>query len=258
MERDTPAMADPAGSEDRAAAWGTRWILFDGDNTLWHIEMLYDQARQDLIRYVARSGVDVDEIEAFQRLEDKRLFAELGYSSARFPTSFEHTVGRFLPNATPGQMRYARRLARAVFERPAEIDPDAPRVLVALRGSYNLALITAGERWVQERRLAEFHYTNIFDAVRIVERKTAELFDELVASLAINVEESWVIGDSMKSDIIPALDAGLNAILIANRNWVEVEHDEIRPSQLRVVDRLGGILPIIAGSGIGSPTPAHA
>ncbi len=255
MEHETPAPAGPAAPRDRAAA---PWVLFDGDNTLWHIEALYDQARQDLVRYVAQSGADPDEIETFQRLEDKRLFAELGYSSARFATSFEHTVGRFLPDATLEHLQCARRLALSVFEQSAEIDPDAAEVLGALRRSYHLALITAGEPWVQERRLAGFRYTGIFDVVRIVERKNAALFRELAASLAIDAEESWVIGDSMTSDIMPALDAGLNAILIANHNWIEVERDATRPSHLRVVDRLGGILPIITASRSGSPPPVSA
>lgn len=255
MEPETQAAAAP---RDRAAARGKRWVLFDGDNTLWHIEALYNRARQDLVRYVAQFGAAANEIEAFQRLEDKRLFAKLGYSSERFATSFERTVGRFLTGATPEQLQYARRLALWVHEQPAEIDPDAAEVLSALRGSHNLALITAGERWVQERRLAGFRYTGSFDAVRIVERKTAALFGELAASLGIDVAASWVVGDSLRSDIVPALDAGLNAILIANLNWIEVERDAIRPKDLRVVDRLGDILPIIIGSGIGSPPPARA
>jgi putative hydrolase of the HAD superfamily len=254
MEPETQAPAAPA---ERAAARGKRWVLFDGDNTLWHIEALYDRARQDLVRYVARFGAPADEIEAFQRLEDKRLFAELGYSSARFATSFERTVSNFLPGATPQHLQSARRLALSVHEQPGEIDPDAAAVLGALRGSHNLALITAGERWVQERRVAGFRYTGSFDAVRIVERKTADLFRELAASLGIDVAASWVVGDSLRSDIIPALGAGLNAILVANRNWIEVEQDGIRPRDLRVVDRLGDILPIIIASGIGSPPPAR-
>jgi putative hydrolase of the HAD superfamily len=251
-------MEREATPQDRTSATNNRWILFDGDNTLWHIETLYDQARQDLVRFIVRPGANEDEIEAFQRSEDKRLFAELGYSSNRFATSFEHTMRKFMPRATPEQIQYARDLARSVFDRPAEIDPDADGVLHALSGNYRLALVTAGERWVQERRVAAFRYKNCFSAVHIVERKTPDVFRELTASLAINLKESWVIGDSMRSDIIPALAAGLNAILIADHNWIEVEREGNRPGHLQVVERLGGVLSIIVASGIGIPAPEHA
>jgi putative hydrolase of the HAD superfamily len=252
------SVPEPAAPPDRAAVQGDRWVLFDGDNTLWHIETLYDQARQDLVRLVIQPGANADEIEAFQRLEDKRLFMELGYSAERFAMSFEHTMREFVPHSTSEQLQYARQLARSVFERPAEIDPDAERVLRALSGTYRLALVTAGERWVQERRVAGFRYASLFDVVRIVERKTPDVFREVTTSLAINVNESWVVGDSLRSDIVPALDAGLNAILIANHNWIEIERDESRPSHLRVVDRLGDIIPIIVASGTGTPAPARA
>jgi putative hydrolase of the HAD superfamily len=239
-------------------AHGNRWALFDGDNTLWHIEALYDRARRDLVCLVERSGANVGEIEAFQRHEDKRLYEELGYSASRFAQSFENTLLRFVPNACPAEVRDIRNLALSVFEQPAEIDPDAAGVLMSLRNSHNLGLITAGERWVQERRVAKFRFADIFDVIRIVEKKTASVFRELVADLGIATEASWVVGDSVRSDILPALDAGLNAILIANHNWIEVEREGHRPTHLKVVDRLGEVLPIIVASGLGIAEPAHS
>ncbi len=242
---------------DRRVGKGNRWVFFDGDNTLWHVEALYDRARRDLVRFVEQSGASAWEVETFQREEDKRLFGELGYSAVRFARSFENTLRRFIPGATTEQAERVRRLAMSVFESPAETDQDAAGVLVTLRSSHNLALVTAGERWVQERRLAGFNYTGLFDLVHIAEKKTATLFRELVASLCISAEASWVVGDSLRSDAIPALEAGLNAILIANHNWVEVERDGGRPAHLKVVDRLGDILPIIVTSGLEIPAPAH-
>jgi len=235
---------------------GDRRVLFDGDNTLWHIEALYDHARSELVHYIEASGAHTNEIEAFQRLEDKRLFEELGYSATRFATSFENTMRRFVPDASAEQLDCARHLARSVFERPAAIDPDAHGVLSCLRSSHHLALVTAGERWVQERRLAAFHYADMFDVIQIVERKTAMVFRRLAADLAIGMEQSWVVGDSLRSDIMPALEVGLNAILIASHNWIEVEHAQDRPSHLKVVKRLGDVLPIIVTAALETPAPA--
>jgi putative hydrolase of the HAD superfamily len=222
-----------------------------------HLEALYDHARDELVRYIGASGADAGAIEAFQRLEDKRLFEELGYSATRFATSFENTLRRFVPDASVAQLGCARHFAQSVFERPAEVDPDASEVLSCLRSSHHLALVTAGERWVQERRLAAFRYTDMFDVIRIVEQKTAVLFRKLSADLAIETGRPWVVGDSLRSDIMPALGAGMNAILIANHNWIEVELLENRPDSLNVVTRLGDVLPIIVTAGIETPAPAH-
>jgi putative hydrolase of the HAD superfamily len=245
MKRRNGAKAAPTERIVGEGAKGGRWVFFDGDNTLWHIEKLYDVARENLVHYLGMSGANRDEIEAFQRLEDKRLFGHLGYSATRFATSFENTLRHFKADATLAQLRHARDLALSVFDLPGETDPGTPGVLACLKETYHLALITAGERWVQERRLATFRFLGMFDVVRIVDRKTAELFRLLATELAISAKDSWVVGDSLRSDVIPALDAGLNAVLIANHNWIEIERDEVKPGALKVVDRLTDILPII-------------
>jgi putative hydrolase of the HAD superfamily len=255
---DHPNPPNEASAASAVTDRGGRWVFFDGDNTLWHIEALYDYARGQLVDYIRKYGTDADEVESFQRLEDKRLFEEMGYSAMRFATSFENTLRRFIPDATNAQLGRARRLARSVFERPAEIDLDAPGVLSCLRKTHHLALITAGEHWVQERRIAAFRYADMFDIVQIVERKSAPFFRDLGAELGIESQRSWVIGDSLRSDVMPALEAGLNAILIANHNWVEVERAENRPSNLRVVDRLSEVLPIIITPGHEIPAPTHS
>ncbi len=236
-----------------------RWVFFDGDNTLWHIESLYDRARDDLVRHIeCAGGGSPDEVEAFQRLEDKRLFAELGYSAARFAKSFENTVRRFIAAPPVHEIQYARQLALSVFEQTATIDADVPEVLIELKGRYKLGLITAGEPWVQQRRVAHFEFSKNFDLIRIVDQKTADVFRRLTAELHVDPQRSWVVGDSLRSDILPAIAAGLNAILIANHNWIEIERDEARPRHLNIVDRLKDILPILTTAQTDIVVPGHA
>lgn len=232
--------------------------MFDGDNTLWHIESLYDQARQNLVRFVERLGANANHVEGFQRSEDKRLFSVLGYSAERFATSFRHTLIKFFPNATEADLAHVSNMAYSVFDSPAVVDPDAPIVLGTLKLGYRLALLTAGERWVQQRRLNTFAFLRCFDFVQIVKRKNIEVFQTLVRDLDLSPEMSWVVGDSLRSDAIPALQAGLNAILVANHNWVEVERDDYHPHKLRVVDRLREVPEVIAESDVGIPVLDHS
>lgn len=74
----------------------TRWIIFDGDNTLWDVEALYDEARTALCRLLAEGTTTVEEIERFQRARDHALHREMGYRT-RFG---RNTIGRLTEAAT--------------------------------------------------------------------------------------------------------------------------------------------------------------
>jgi putative hydrolase of the HAD superfamily len=251
-------LPDPSLAEQTELPGRGRWVFFDGDNTLWHVEALYDRARHDLVRHIESAGGLADEVEAFQRREDKRLFTELGYSAARFAKSFENTMHRFVAAAPTHEIQFARRLALSVFEQAATMDPDVSAVVSELKGHYKLGLITAGEPWVQQRRVAHFAFSKSFDMIRIVNKKTTDVFRRLTTELNVDTHRSWVVGDSLRSDILPAIAAGLNAILIANHNWVEVERDETGPRHLNVVDSLKEILPILTTARIDIAVPGHA
>src|SRR4051794_889967 len=130
------------------------WIIFDADNTLWSIEHLYDDARRQLCAYVAAQGFSEADVEVFQQDRDQRLHATYGYSACRFARSFEDTLLHFLPASTDSTVRHVRFLALNVFERKAEPAEGLEDVLRSVHTRYNLGLLTAGERWVQERRLS--------------------------------------------------------------------------------------------------------
>ena len=216
------------------------WIVFDADNTLWDVEALYNDARSEMCKFLAGHGLDATEVEKFQQLRDKELYSTYGYSACRFARSFEDTALHFLPDAAHEIVRHVRRLASDVFEKPAAI-ADGLGVLLdrLIAAKYSIAIITAGERWVQERRLSDFHLRDKFHAVEIVETKTKSVFDDFAEKRRAQKAASWVVGDSLKSDVLPARAAGLNAVLLQATNWSHIEaHGHEIPKGTPTIKRL--------------------
>lgn len=202
------------------------WIIFDADNTLWDIEHLYDEARQQLVCFLDKEGFDPQVVEAFQRDRDKQLVQTYGYSACRFARSFEDTMYHFGgADICSSKVVHARKLALEVFEREPRHNQDVQEVFSTIRQSFNIGVITAGERWVQERRMAGFHLRDLIDEICIVEIKDSAVLKEFVDRLGIDVQKSWVVGDSLNSDVKPGVEAGLNVVWYRNHNWHENEHD---------------------------------
>ena len=207
-----------------------KWIIFDADNTLWRTEVIYNEARNRLCDYIhSASGTAREAVEAFQRETDKKLEALYGYSASRFARSFEDTLINYLGTPEADEIRHARRLAEDVFRTKAAIYPGVEEVLRTLRADHwKLAIITAGEEWVQKKRLSESHLENIFDEIIIVERKCSSEFSNFCRDRKFDPVGSWVVGDSLRSDILPAIEAGFNAIWVQHDNWREVERAELQ------------------------------
>jgi putative hydrolase of the HAD superfamily len=224
-------------------------IIFDGDNTLWHIEALYDEARRRLCEALGRLGVDPISAEAFQRRRDAELYGSHGYSPARFPQSFVDTLRHFHPAANQDLTATVRRLGEAVFEATPKVQEDADVVLAQLSTSHRLVLFTAGDEDIQRRRVAEFGRAHHFSCVRIVPTKNAHAFGTLLSDLQLDVRRTWMVGDSINSDILPALEAGLRAVYLKTANWHPVEQGEsVVPLDVPTAHRLSDIPGLIANS----------
>jgi len=215
------------------------WIIFDADNTLWALEHLYDEARDEMCNYVAAKGFAAMDVEEFQQKRDAELVATYGYSACRFARSFEDTLLQFLPSSPSEDVRHVRFLALQVFERKATPIEGLEELLRALRPHFSLGIITAGERWVQERRLEDFHLREMFEVIDIVEKKTPQIFSDFCNEHGVDCKKSWVVGDSLNSDVTPARSAGLKAIWVRAKNWKPVEgHAEVLEDGLVAIDSL--------------------
>lgn len=220
-----------------------RWIIFDADNTLWFVEPLYDEARAQLCDYLVKMGVSRKDAENYQHERDRQLHVTYGYSACRFARSFEDTILHFVEGATAPQVRHVRQIALEVFEKQAVLSPGLQELVDKLLPNYQLGIVTAGEHWVQERRLNDFHLRDRFAAIEIVESKDAAVFRRFIGKYNVDTGTSWVIGDSVNSDVLPAREAGLRAVLLSAANWdrIEGKHDAL-PSDVPTISHLQDFL----------------
>jgi NTE family protein len=249
-----------APSEIMHSGAENRWVIFDADNTLWNVEAFYNRARTDMAEHVAKlcdnSSLD---IEAYQQARDHQLREIYGYSASRFARSFEDTICKFVPEARAKQVRHVRAIAEEVFAQKAELTPDVELVLRSLHSQgWYLGLLTAGEFWVQQKRISEFHLQGVFHAIEIVEQKTEREFRRFCEKHKVAPNECWVVGDSKRSDIEPAVSAGLRAILVPHENWAVVENaSDVDGAKYTEVKQLRDVLSVVGARAIEFRPPLH-
>jgi putative hydrolase of the HAD superfamily len=202
-------------------------VVFDGDDTLWSTEHLYDRARDHARELVAMAGLDADKWEKLERKIDVENVRHLGFSPERFPTScvqaYEAVARDRSVEPDPRVRERVRLAASAVFRQDPQPIDGAKETLENLRArGVKLALLTKGDPGLQQRRVDRSGLANLFDVIHVVTDKPAAAFRDIVAELDVDPSETWSVGNSVRSDILPALEAGLRAVWIDAHVW---EHE---------------------------------
>lgn len=208
-------------------------IGFDADDTLWQNEQFF-RLTED--RFVALLGEHGEAAEISGRLleaEKRNLgfygFGIKGFVLSMIETAIEVTKGQVLASVIGEILAAGREMA----EHPVETLPHARETLEALAGRYKLVLITKGDLFDQERKLAQSGLGDFFDAVEIVSDKTAATYQRLFARHGEGAARAMMVGNSLKSDILPALAAGAWAVHVPHElTWV-LEHAQPPEGQER-------------------------
>jgi putative hydrolase of the HAD superfamily len=198
-------------------------LVFDGDDTLWRVEPLYDEARNFARDFVASLGLDSVRWEALQRVIDVENVRSMGLHPRRFPTSCVEAYERLAHETDPVPKEAAKQiirdLASSVFRRPAPLVAGAERVLRELSLEFRLVLLTRGHESVQRKRIEDSGLGAYFEATFIVPQKDAAVFREVLEEVSGSPKRSWSIGNSLPSDIYPALESGMAAAWVDAHVW---------------------------------------
>jgi len=227
-------------------------VVFDGDDTLWSTEQLYDDARLSARDVVAVSGLDPERWEELERRIDVENVAKLGYSPKRFPTScvqaYEELCRSEWRDPDTHVVRQIRLAASSVFTSDPPVMLGARETLARLRAcGIRLGLLTKGNREVQQRRIANSGLSDLFDVIQIVPEKTPATILKIVSVLGVDVRSAWMVGNSVRSDILPALAAGLQAVWINAHVWeYERACDHDVDSRVISISKLTDISEVIA------------
>ena len=222
-------------------------IGFDADDTLWQNEHFYrlTQARfAALLAGHAEEGVLSEKLLETERRNLARYgFGIKGFTLSMIETAIEVTNGAIGADV----IREILAAGRDMLVHPVETLPHVRETLEALAGRYRLILITKGDLFDQERKLAESGLGELFQAVEIVSDKTADTYRRIFEEHADGPAHSMMVGNSLKSDIVPAISAGSWGVYVPHElNW-SLEHDEepvASPRYRRLAD-LGGLTALL-------------
>ena len=183
-------------------------IGLDADDTLWQNEAFFRLTQDRFVRLLA-DHADPDHLaERLEAAERRNLghygFGVKGFTLSMIETAIEVTEGR-VPAAVIGELI---RAGRDMLEHPIELLPHVRASVTALAADYRMVLITKGDLLDQERKLAQSGIGDLFDAVEIVSDKTAEAYRTIFSRHGTGADQAMMVGNSLKSDVIPALLAG--------------------------------------------------
>lgn len=183
-------------------------IGFDADDTLWQNETFFRLTQQ---RFRERLIDHADPDHLAERLEaaEQRNLAYYGFGVKGFTLSMIETAVDVTEGRVPGTViADLIALGRELLEHPMELLPHARATITALAGDFRLVLITKGDLLHQERKLAQSGLGDLFDGVEIVSDKTESTYRAAFARHGTGADQAMMVGNSLKSDVIPALQAG--------------------------------------------------
>ena len=189
-------------------------VGLDADDTLWHNETLFRLTHARFVDLLDDHG-DADAIEARLAQVERRNLRLYGYGIKGFTLSMIETAMELCDGGAPPEVvREILAAGREMLAHPVEPLPGVDEALAALAERYRLVLITKGDLMDQERKVAASGLGELFAAVEIVSEKDRATYDRVFARHGTGAAEAVMAGNSMKSDVLPALEAGAWAVHI--------------------------------------------
>lgn len=204
-------------------------LIIDADDTLWENNIYYEEAIDRFLDITTLRRLSRDM--ARQRLMEveRRNIHLYGYGSLSFRHSLRETLESL--TGTPAEteeLQTLEELTNGIANMAIRFLPGVKPTLVRLRERFRLILFTKGDPAEQQRKIDRSGVTSLFDHIELTTEKDLGAYTRLLRRYRLDPSKTWMVGNSPRSDINPALQAGMNAILIPHpRTWT-LEHDEVR------------------------------
>ncbi len=224
-------------------------IAFDADDTLWHNELYYVQAQDRFKQVLAGYGVC--------ELADQRLDATetsnvkvYGYGIKSFTLSMIETAIALTGGRITGQdIQTILELGKHMLDAEIHLFDQVQETLAMLAQHYPLMLITKGDLFEQERKIARSGLVEYLDYIEIMGEKTPTSYQGLLCKYNLEPERFMMVGNSLRSDIMPVLDIGGQAVYIPYQHTWAHENVADRPAGQQgyyELERLGQLPELIA------------
>ena len=191
----------------------------DGDDTLWHCQREFDNATEQFTDVVAPWVADGANAAHVLDDTERRNLEVFGFGVKAFTLSMVEAAIEVTEGTIPAsEIRRLVAMAKAMMTSPIDVLPGVAEALRELKRDHRLALVTKGDLLHQRRKLAASGLTECFDHIEVVTDKSPRVYSEVLDRLGIAVKRFVMVGDSVKSDVLPVLAIGGRAVHVRSEH----------------------------------------
>jgi len=215
-------------------------LLIDADDTLWENNVYFERAIAKFISFLNHHEFSAEQVREVLNDVERECIVKHGYGLHSFAHALVDTFERLsITPVTPELHDQIKSFAHTIADHPIELLPRVAHTLEYLGRRHQLILVTKGALAEQSGKIERSGLKNRFAASEIVAEKNFATYESLVEKYDLVRERTWMVGNSPRSDINPALAAGLNAVFVPHGDTWILEHEELNsappPQRLLIV-----------------------
>lgn len=199
-------------------------LLIDGDDTLWENNIYFERAIEAFTDFLDHSALKPAEVRAV--LDEIEM--TMGYGSLNFAKSLQETYRQLVERDVRDEdLERVRQFGEQIMHHPMQVIDGVEETLTYLSPRHRLILLTKGNQDEQRIKIENSNLSIYFEHTIIVAEKDSATYNRLVQELELAVPQTWMIGNSPRSDINPARNVGLNAVFIPHMHTWHLENQDI-------------------------------
>jgi putative hydrolase of the HAD superfamily len=207
-------------------------LIIDADDTLWENNIYFERAFDDFCDFLAHSALSPEEVRAVLDEIEIVNARTHGYGTATFTRNLTECYHQLVEREVSAEdLPRIMSFAEQILDHPIEVIPGVAETLEYLSERHGLTLFTKGNPEEQKLKLDRSGLGIYFGHVAIVKEKDARSYSALIRERALDPAHTWMIGNSPKSDINPALEAGIHAVFVPHDRTWGLELEELRDRQ---------------------------
>ncbi len=209
-------------------------LLIDADDTLWENNIYFERAIARFISFLNHHEFSAEQVREVLNDVERECIVKHGYGLHSFAHALVNTFEKLSAKpVTPELHAQIHSFAHSIADHSVELLPEVPETLQYLSERHRLILMTKGAIAEQTGKIERSGLKEYFAAVEIVAEKDPAAYGHVVEKHKLALDSTWMVGNSPKSDINPAMAAGLHAVFVPHGDTWILEHEEINPAPPR-------------------------
>ena len=205
-------------------------LIIDADDTLWENTIHFEDATERFLDLAVLHGGSREKARELLESYERQNISEHGYGTGVFTRSMMDALEEATKkNTSASDRERILALGQGIRKMPIQYLPGVRETLPLLKRHYRLILFTKGDHQEQSDKVQRSGATLYFHHVEVTGEKSSADYERLVQRHDIELESGWMVGNSPRSDVNPALNVGLGAVYIPHPRMWRLEHEDVQP-----------------------------